>query len=255
MESLKKESSFKADFAIDLNKLLYNQSEMIESLKAWTKGIPTVKTQSRSQAWRIELQYKLYRIFQGLKNYTGPSDLATVKMAVAADLKQGRDFCCDSIMVAADKSLKNANPTEQVALEREERGIQGENIANQVNYILYRERSNILAIATQEAFDRATKVTSVEEARNLICSSQRERIKPGWLQAKKIKGEQISFTKVTWNAYAALMGVYQTDSKYKNLCLEIDRDRLLGSSDKSYNINMLSVIPLENYWKTWCHYS
>ena len=79
---------------------------MIESLKAWSQGIPTEKTQSRSQAWRIELQYKLYRIFQGLKNYTGPSDLATVKMAVAADLEHGRNFCCDSIMAAADKSLK-----------------------------------------------------------------------------------------------------------------------------------------------------
>ena len=160
---------------------------MIKSLTAWSQGIPTEKTESRSQAWRIELQYKLYRIFQGLKNYTGPSDLATVKIAVAADLEHGRNFCCDSIMAAADKSLKNANPTEQVALEREERGIQGENIANQVNYILYRERSNILAIAAKEAFDRATKVTSVEEARNLICSSQRAIIKPYWLQAKIIK--------------------------------------------------------------------
>ena len=74
----------------------------------------------------------------------------------------------------------------------------------------------------------------MEEARNLICSSQRAIIKPYWLQAKKIKGEQISFTKVTWNKYAELMGVFPTDSKYTNLCLEIDSDRLLGNSDKSY---------------------
>ena len=41
---------------------------------------------------------------------------------------------------------------------------------------------------------------------------------------------------MTWNDNAAFMGLHKSDSKYTNLCLEVNKASLTGISEESYNV-------------------
>ena len=152
-----------------------DNTELLRHLTNWGTAKITAKKKSRSPAWRAQVQYKLYKTYEGLKNFSGDAnDLATIKLELRRTFEHASRFCCDTVLRGVNYTLLKANENEHKRLGRLEESLQGTKTDDIINYALYQLRAKVLSKAIDRVYERATRLRSKSDIRKSFVQARED---------------------------------------------------------------------------------